>query len=115
MSGKLYLRPTGFLYGEAAAHAIKSGLALPLAGMPMAFSCAEIIEGTPLKSKRAMHLVRDIADSTDTNLQRLVGRIVAPRQPVAGLSLDRVRLMGIVNITPDSFSDGGEHGDRTNA
>lgn len=26
----------------------------------------------------------------------------------AGLSLDRVRLMGIVNVTPDSFSDGGE-------
>lgn len=26
----------------------------------------------------------------------------------AGLSLDRPRLMGIVNVTPDSFSDGGE-------
>jgi len=25
----------------------------------------------------------------------------------AGLSLDRVRLMGILNVTPDSFSDGG--------
>jgi dihydropteroate synthase len=26
----------------------------------------------------------------------------------AGLSLDRTRLMGVVNVTPDSFSDGGE-------
>ena len=25
------------------------------------------------------------------------------------LRLDRVRVMGIVNVTPDSFSDGGEH------
>jgi len=25
------------------------------------------------------------------------------------LALDRVRVMGIVNVTPDSFSDGGEH------
>ena len=25
------------------------------------------------------------------------------------LVLDRVRVMGIVNVTPDSFSDGGEH------
>jgi dihydropteroate synthase len=25
------------------------------------------------------------------------------------LVLDRVRIMGIVNVTPDSFSDGGEH------
>lgn len=29
--------------------------------------------------------------------------------PFAGLSLDRPRLMGIVNVTPDSFSDGGDH------
>ena len=26
-----------------------------------------------------------------------------------GLALDRPRVMGIVNVTPDSFSDGGEH------
>ena len=28
--------------------------------------------------------------------------------PVAGLTMDRARIMGILNITPDSFSDGGE-------
>jgi hypothetical protein len=27
------------------------------------------------------------------------------------LRLDRARIMGIVNVTPDSFSDGGEHAD----
>ncbi|GAB3743558.1 dihydropteroate synthase [Lysobacter olei] len=37
----------------------------------------------------------DIAPSLDCNGRRLV--------------LDRPRVMGIVNITPDSFSDGGEH------
>ncbi|MFP3943359.1 MAG: dihydropteroate synthase [Alphaproteobacteria bacterium] len=30
---------------------------------------------------------------------------------IAGLSLDRPRLMGIVNVTPDSFSDGGQFAD----
>lgn len=34
-------------------------------------------------------------------------RLASPRGPVAGLSLDRPRLMGILNVTPDSFSDGG--------
>jgi dihydropteroate synthase len=29
----------------------------------------------------------------------------------AGLSLDRPRVMGILNVTPDSFSDGGRHVD----
>lgn len=33
--------------------------------------------------------------------------LTAPRPAFAGLSLDRPRLMGILNITPDSFSDGG--------
>ena len=28
----------------------------------------------------------------------------------AGLPLDRTRVMGILNVTPDSFSDGGRHG-----
>lgn len=29
----------------------------------------------------------------------------------AGLSLDRPRIMGVLNVTPDSFSDGGRHAD----
>jgi dihydropteroate synthase len=33
----------------------------------------------------------------------------APRPPICGLSLDRPRLMGVLNVTPDSFSDGGRH------
>lgn len=31
--------------------------------------------------------------------------------PIAGLALDRPRIMGIVNVTPDSFSDGGQFAD----
>lgn len=30
------------------------------------------------------------------------------RPPLCGLTLDRPRIMGIVNVTPDSFSDGGD-------
>jgi len=35
--------------------------------------------------------------------------LIAPRVPIAGLTFDRPRIMGILNITPDSFSDGGQH------
>lgn len=35
-------------------------------------------------------------------------RIIAPRAPLAGMSLGQPRLMGILNVTPDSFSDGGQ-------
>lgn len=37
----------------------------------------------------------------------MLHRLTAPRPPLAGLTLDRPRIMGILNITPDSFSDGG--------
>lgn len=35
-------------------------------------------------------------------------RISAPRPPIADLSFDAPRIMGILNVTPDSFSDGGD-------
>ena len=39
----------------------------------------------------------------------VLGHLTEPRPRLAGLSLDRPRIMGIVNVTPDSFSDGGQH------
>tara|TARA_R110002049_G_scaffold23781_7_gene84878 strand:+ start:96628 stop:97641 length:1014 start_codon:yes stop_codon:yes gene_type:complete len=38
-------------------------------------------------------------------------RLTTPRPDIAGLSFDRPRVMGILNATPDSFSDGGRHAD----
>jgi len=35
--------------------------------------------------------------------------LVTERPAIAGLSFDGPRLMGILNVTPDSFSDGGRH------
>ena len=34
-------------------------------------------------------------------------RLTAPRAPIAGMMMDAPRIMGILNVTPDSFSDGG--------
>ena len=42
----------------------------------------------------------------------VLARLTAPRAPVAGLAMDRARIMGILNVTPDSFSDGGDHADQ---
>ncbi|WP_373357069.1 dihydropteroate synthase [Pseudoroseicyclus sp. CXY001] len=36
-------------------------------------------------------------------------RLSAPRPAICGIPMDRPRLMGILNVTPDSFSDGGRH------
>ncbi|WP_417270284.1 dihydropteroate synthase [Celeribacter sp.] len=37
----------------------------------------------------------------------VLARLCAPREAVAGLDMSRPNLMGILNVTPDSFSDGG--------
>ncbi|WP_299740624.1 dihydropteroate synthase [uncultured Roseobacter sp.] len=41
--------------------------------------------------------------------------LIAPRAPIAGITMDRPRVMGILNVTPDSFSDGGQHNSVTKA
>ena len=43
--------------------------------------------------------------------EHVLERLTAPRPTIAGLGFDAPRLMGILNVTPDSFSDGGEHFD----
>lgn len=73
--------------------------ALPLAGGWCWFDSAEILSRTaPPRQVPARDLPSDIRD-----------RLTAPRAPVAGLTFDAPRLMGILNVTPDSFSDGGRH------
>ncbi len=104
---KLYLRPIGFLYGPPAEAAVAEGLAVPLAGGPIAFTTAVLIEGTPRKSTRRLLTASALKGSRDAALKALLKRTTAKRPPFAGLKLDAPVLMGIVNVTPDSFSDGG--------
>ncbi|MEP5729253.1 MAG: dihydropteroate synthase [Sulfitobacter sp.] len=39
----------------------------------------------------------------------VIDTLARPRSPICGLSFDVPRVMGILNTTPDSFSDGGVH------
>lgn len=56
------------------------------------------------------HAPPRIAVAAEVPADRLA-RLTAPRPDWAGLSMDRPRIMGILNATPDSFSDGGLHAD----
>ncbi|WP_375261310.1 dihydropteroate synthase [Palleronia sp.] len=46
---------------------------------------------------------------TDALPDAVRDRLVAPRPSLARLTLDQPRIMAILNVTPDSFSDGGAH------
>jgi dihydropteroate synthase len=49
----------------------------------------------------------ELAQDPSGEMVALLQRLRQPRPPIAGLAMDRPRIMGIVNVTPDSFSDGG--------
>ncbi|MEY8841964.1 dihydropteroate synthase, partial [Cribrihabitans sp. XS_ASV171] len=79
--------------------AVRPDGAVPLAGMAMWFTHAE-------------HLRRDAPPrvvAAEEIPAPMMERLTAPRASVAGLAMDRPHVMGILNITPDSFSDGGVH------
>lgn len=71
--------------------------ALPLAGGWCWFSQVEVLRREAPTELRPVaeipHEVRDV--------------LSAPRPAFGGLSMDRPQIMGILNVTPDSFSDGG--------
>jgi dihydropteroate synthase len=116
MTGELTLRPVG-LRGPAEIDEGAENL-LSLAGGPLRFSRCEAIWRAGGGASRAVLPVADLAPWAEAReagqgarAEALLRRLSAPRAPIAGLSLDRPRVMGILNVTPDSFSDGGDRAD----
>jgi dihydropteroate synthase len=84
--------PVGLLDGDTARHAVDSGLARWLAGGPIAFT--QLCVG-----------------GSFAELTAAPATLSTPRPAWAGLPGDRPLVMGVLNVTPDSFSDGGLHFD----
>ncbi len=89
------IEPLALLDGLEAGAAIAAGTARPLAGGPLAFSLARLL---PEPEPRPAF---DIPSSWDASVLRLTS------PPAAGW-IQRPSVMGVVNVTPDSFSDGGD-------
>ena len=99
--GGLARSPSGVSHGEVIAIAGRSDLQ---------YVAAEIIErnGDAI-SRRSMSAAIYLPSSPDSDLKPVLDRLCRPRPPLAGLPADRPLIMGIVNVTPDSFSDGGRY------
>ncbi len=120
-NGKLYLQPLGILRGCNAIEAVKSGHARWLAGGPLAFSFVKIIcrqsfiqasgrvwaELIPVAELNAY--ARKLTVFQQDNLLSLLENICQKRHH---FQEKRPLLQAIVNVTPDSFSDGGQYNQR---
>ena len=117
MKRSIYLQPNGIFWDRTPVRGVDEAEAalwrgLPLAGGRLSFAAVDILMRNAAGTKRKMVVLGD-AFSGDWGRDALAASdllkaLTEPRPRIAGLSLDRPRIMGIVNVTPDSFSDGGQ-------
>jgi dihydropteroate synthase len=98
---RLYIRPIARIAPAAGARS-----ALVVAGRSdLLFAAAELIERDRGEVRRRIVSAAELRAGGPAPLERLC----QPRAAIAGLALDRPLVMGVVNVTPDSFSDGGRY------
>ena len=109
---KYYTRPCNFHYGNYGKQLVKIKKALPLAGSNrISFDQLEIFErkkGKNVKSyfcsiNEIKKLNKEVKDIVRTDLKEITGK----RKSISQIKFDNPHVMGVLNITPDSFSDGG--------
>jgi dihydropteroate synthase len=113
---KVYLRPIGLVPADRAAEPQGFSGALPLCGNgPLDFLGLEVIRREGASVTRRAVALGEIwesgtrSDYLDADL--VLDRLTRPRRRLAGLDPARPHLMGVINVTPDSFSDGGNLAD----
>ena len=117
---KYYTRPCNFYYGNYAKKLIKKKKALALAGnLNIAFDHLEIfyrkkrgfIQSKTCQVTEVKNLDKETLSSIKTDLKKIVSK----RKNICGIKFNRPQIMGVLNITPDSFSDGGLYFDESQA
>jgi dihydropteroate synthase len=114
----LYLRPTGFIESPQQ----HDGANARLAGGMLWFTQVEVIDKTGAATTRELIAVRDweayiavLPSDKQARCNLLYGRLTGPRTALQmgerTIRLDQPQVMGIINMTPDSFSDGGKNAD----
>jgi dihydropteroate synthase len=119
MTDRLHLRPTGFVDAPFG----YDGQVLRLAGGLTFFAMMELIlvrDGDRLSQtlvpvQELEFALASFPSEIREQARTTISRITAPRAPLKlgarTIPLDQPQVMGILNVTPDSFSDGGAHGD----
>ncbi len=114
MSEAFYLRPAAIAFGDSNGPAAR-----PLAGGALSFAACETLRRRPggavERATLGLGELRAGAEADGDRIKDWLERLSAPRPPFAGLAMDRPQIMAVVNVTPDSFSDGGDRFDTAKA
>ena len=108
---KIYVRPISLSYGSNAKKLIQQKQALPIcSNKNIAFSQIEII----LRDKKNKHIlinvnqINKINSKIKTEVKKKIKLITSKRKKILNLNLNTFKILGVLNVTPDSFSDGGQ-------
>ena len=108
-----YTRACNFYHGRAARRLIKLNKAFPLNGKKnIAFDQLEIFSREKRKVKTRFIHIKEI-NTLNKNIKKIVKydlkKIISKRRNfLKNINFNHTTIMGILNLTPDSFSDGGK-------
>lgn len=115
MLREIYIRPLGLYAARAGDTAEEVWGGFRLAEGWLDFSGVEVIERNGASVDRRIAGIGEFLERDwgrrALNAADMFEMIRQPRARLVGLDLSKPRIMGVVNVTPDSFSDGGELGD----
>jgi dihydropteroate synthase len=105
---ELWLRPVGIAPLKELSSILAAEAFLPLAGGMYGFTHLDLVTGNAASGYQAARVsLNESRRIAGGECEEQLAVIAAPRPAFAGLPMDGVQVMGIVNVTPDSFSDGG--------
>ena len=116
---KYYTRACNFKYGSIARQLIKDKKALPLCGNKnISFNEIEIIRRNRNKiNTKIIHYkkINNLNNHLKIKVKKDLKRITSKRKNfLKHVNFSEPSIMGILNMTPDSFSDGGKFNKKKN-
>jgi dihydropteroate synthase len=111
VTGDIYLKPTAFVDAPFGLN----GQVARLAGGLLWFGAVELVGRGRAPELVPVSKIDAALERLDDEARRAWSYLTAPRPPLRlgerVIPLDQPQAVGIVNVTPDSFSDGGMHQD----
>ena len=106
---KYYTRVCNFYYGNASKKLIKQKKTLPLNGNPkISFDHIEILSRN---SKKKIHIkdIKKLSKFFKVKIKNDLKKIIKKKKNFSNFNFKYIpNIMGVLNLTPDSFSDGGK-------
>ena len=106
---KYYTRVCNFYYGNTSKKLIKQKKTLPLNGNPkISFDHIEILSRN---SKKKIHIkdIKKLSKFFKVKIKNDLKKIIKKKKNFSNFNFKHIpNIMGVLNLTPDSFSDGGK-------